>query len=127
MLGFRGGLVFDLLDMGRFQAPPGAIVLPRGTLVAGVSSPGLEATSRIGESLGIPPTRPTRWAAFMEDKQIYPAPAFSVYLRLSGATAGPGSPGNGSGSKHSAGCTENQSRRPNLRPFRGQIVLLVVV
>ncbi len=62
------------------------------------------------------------------------APAFSVDFRLPGPAAGPGSPGsgsgskhsagymqtgspgNGSGSKHSAGYVKSQPRRPNLRP-----------
>ncbi len=39
-----------------------------------------------------------------------------------GPTAGPGSPGNGSGSKNSAGCAKNQPRRPIMSPIRGHFV-----
>jgi hypothetical protein len=35
---------------------------------------------------------------------------------------GPGSPGNGPGSKNSAGCTKNQPRRPMISPIRGHFV-----
>ncbi len=61
------------------------------------------------------------WADLREDNMIHPAPDFWPML---GPLGGPGSPGNGPGSKNSAGCTKNQPRRPNLSPIRGQIVFL---
>ncbi len=39
-----------------------------------------------------------------------------------GPMAGPGSPGNGPGSKNSAGCANNQPRRPILSHIRGHFV-----
>jgi hypothetical protein len=63
-------------------------------------------------------------ADFREDEKISLAPDVSVDSPPSGATAGPGSPGNGSGSKSNAGCTKKQPRRPHLRPSGGQLVIL---
>ncbi len=59
------------------------------------------------------------WAHFGEDQQMNPAPDLLVDFRPSGAAAGPGSPGNGPGSKNDAGCRPNEARRPNLRPILG--------
>ncbi len=64
--------------------------------------------------------------ALRGDEQINVAPDLSVDVQLSWAAAGPGIPGNGSGLKRSAGCTENRTRRPNIRPIRWKIVILVV-
>ncbi len=43
------------------------------------------------------------WADLREDKMINPAPGFWRIFGPLGPTAGPGSPGNGPGSKNSAG------------------------
>ncbi len=51
------------------------------------------------------------WADRREDKMINPASGFWPIFGPLGRTAGPGSPGNGSGSKKSAGCTKHQPRR----------------
>ncbi len=45
---------------------------------------------------------------------INPAPGFWPMFDSLAPTAGPGSPGNGPGSKNSAGCAKNQPRRPIL-------------
>ena len=60
------------------------------------------------------------------DTKINLAPDLTVDLRPFVAAAGPGSPGNGSGSNNSAGGTTSQPRRRNLRPIRGHIVMLGV-
>ncbi len=56
---------------------------------------------------------------------INPAPVFLAIFGPLGPTAGPGSPGMGSGSKNIAGCAKNQPRRPILSPVRGYFVVLV--
>ncbi len=56
---------------------------------------------------------------------INPAPGFWPIFSPVGPAAGPGSLGTGSGSKHIAGCTKNQPRRPILRPVLGYFVFLV--
>jgi hypothetical protein len=75
-----------------------------------------------------PMSRPSRhtvvWADPREDKMINPASGlWSIFSSL-GPTAGPGSPGNGHGSKNSAGCTKNQPRRPLISPMRWHFVFL---
>ncbi len=50
---------------------------------------------------------------------INPAPGFGPNFGPLGPTAGPGSLGNGFGSKNNAGCTKNQPRRPIISPVRG--------
>ncbi len=53
---------------------------------------------------------------------ITPAPGFWPIFGPPGPTAGPGSHGNGPGSKNSAGCTKSQPRRPIIGPSRGYFV-----
>ncbi len=55
---------------------------------------------------------------------IKPAPGFRLICGPLGLPGGPGSPGNGPGSKNSAGCTRNQPRRPIQSPIRGHFVFL---
>jgi hypothetical protein len=55
---------------------------------------------------------------------LNPAPGFWPIFGPLGPTAGPGSFGNGPGSKHSAGCTENQPWRSSLSPIREHFVFL---
>ncbi len=64
------------------------------------------------------------WADLKEDKMINPAPGFWPIFGALGPTAGPGRPGNGPGLKKSAGCANNQPRRPILSPIRGHFVFL---
>ncbi len=64
-------------------------------------------------------------ADLREDKMTNPAPDFWPIFGPLEPTAGPGSHGTGSGSKTSPGCTNNQPRRPILRPVRGYFVFLV--
>ncbi len=47
------------------------------------------------------------WADFGEDQMMNPDPDLWVDFRPSGDVAGPGSPGNGSGSKIIAGCAQS--------------------
>jgi hypothetical protein len=49
------------------------------------------------------------------------APGFWPIFGLLGPMAGPGSLGNGSGSKNTAGCTKNLPRRPIISPVRGTL------
>jgi hypothetical protein len=64
------------------------------------------------------------WADVGRDKKINPASGFGPMFGPLGPTAGAGSRGTGSGSKSSAGCTNNQPRRPILSPIRGYFVFL---
>ncbi len=59
-----------------------------------------------------------------EDKMINPAPGFWPISGPIGPTAGPGRAGNGPGSEDSAGCIENQPRRPVQSHIRGHFVFL---
>ncbi len=56
---------------------------------------------------------------------INSAPGFWTIFGPLGPTAGHGSPGNGPGSKNSAGSTKNQPRSPILSAIRGHFVFLV--
>ncbi len=53
---------------------------------------------------------------------INPAPGSWPIFSPLGPTAGPGRSGNGPGTKSSAGCTNNQPRRPIQSPIRGHFV-----
>ncbi len=52
------------------------------------------------------------WADLREDKMINPASGWPIFGPL-GPTAGFGSPGNGPGSKNSAGCTNKSAPETN--------------
>jgi hypothetical protein len=65
----------------------------------------------------------SHWADLREDKMS--GPGFSADFRPLGAHGGPGTLGNGPGSKNSAGCTKHQTRRPIISPIRGHFVFLV--
>ncbi len=54
---------------------------------------------------------------------IDPAQGFRSIFGPLGPTAGPGSSGNGPGSKNCAGCTKHQPRRTIISPIRGHFVL----
>jgi hypothetical protein len=58
------------------------------------------------------------WADLREDEIVNPAPGLWPMFDPLGPTAGPGHPRNGSGLKNSAGCADNQPRRPILSPSR---------
>ncbi len=66
-----------------------------------------------------------RWADLGEDSMINPAPGFWPIFGPLGPTAGPGSPGKGTGLENSAVCATNQPRKPIPRPVRGYFVFLV--
>ena len=55
---------------------------------------------------------------------ISPAQGFWPIVSPFGPTACAGSPGNGPGSKSSAGCTENQPRRPIMSPICRHFMVL---
>ncbi len=65
------------------------------------------------------------WADPKEDEMIIWAPFFLPIFGPLRPTAGRGSLGTDSGSKHIASCTKKQPRRPLLRPIRGYFVFLV--